>query len=113
MISFEENEGRRQLECSSCCGLFIRYIRLLCSFSLLLYASFITKEITYVKITKTPIKDNDIETRNYILILSYCLISHTLYPFILSEYPVRLESLVLVYLTTLLIFQIFYYKIIV
>jgi len=113
MISLEESEGRRQLEFSPRCGSFIRYIRLLCSFRLLLYASFIMKDIAYVQITKTLIKNNGIKTRNYIIILSYCMISHILYPFIFSEFPVSLETLILVYLTTLLIFKILYYKIIV
>jgi len=56
------------------------------------------KNIAYIKITKTLIKNNEIKIRNYILILTSCLISHTLYPFIFSEFPVRLETLILVYL---------------
>jgi hypothetical protein len=80
------------------CGSFIRYSRLLFSFGLLLCASFMTKNLAYIKITKTVINHNEMKTRNYILILSCCLISHILHPFVFSEFPVRLETLILVYL---------------
>jgi hypothetical protein len=77
MISFEESEVRRQLEHSSRCGSLICYIHLLCSSELLLNAYFVMQNIAYVKIIKPVIEDNEIKARNYILILSYCLISHT------------------------------------
>jgi hypothetical protein len=91
MISFEENGGKRQRRAVS--HLFAIFV-----YSVLLDYFYMMKNIACVKITKTLIENNEIKTCNYILFLSHCLIPHTLYPFIFSDFRVHLETLILVYL---------------